>query len=215
MIKRLLVIILLFTVCLYSQSISIFYYGIEGNTATGFRKSGSKSRIKPLFGNYSVSYEDASGRERRLIFYKNGKIIELRKINTDGNITFAEGKSFITPSSWYEAWYTYRSKEKFKTLLQELDYKVYKNKEKREREIIHREITRFLLVKKGYKYWNVLYRRDFLPRNKLHHYWIYKFASLESEKPSEILEFDVNGKLLRKGKYISIDGKEVLVFKRA
>ncbi len=207
--------IILFVFCSALYSSKLYYYAY-GDIKNGFNITGEPLRVKPDSKIYAVSYEDTMGNKKRLTFYKNGKFVETKVFNESGKVEYVKGKSYYKKGAWFEIDYIYREKgvDAYKKLVKQIDYKIYKNRKKKPAHIFHREITYFILKKYNGKIWNIMKRRDFLPGNKLHHYWIFIYSNVESEKPKKILEYGINGKLLRKGKYKIIKGKEILIFEK-
>jgi len=209
-------LILSFSSAGFTREYRKFYYKIQGNINTGFSTIGSPSRLLPGTSMYAVSLEDNVGRKKEIRFYSRYTLLERRLYDEDELITYMEGLSSFRKAAWYEVSYSYQERgEGVKQFVKEIDHKIYKNISKKQNEILHREITYFEIVREAGKIWNVMNRRDFLPMNKFHHFWLFKYPSINSEKPEEIHEFDINGKLKRVGRYQLVNGAEMLVFKAA
>ena len=188
------------------------YYDAEGNIDAGFRLAGPPLRIKPIDPVYAISYEDKKGKRQKLEFFLNNELVE-RKVFTEDKITYVEGKHSYSPDAWFEAYYNYRKKGLILTeFIQEIDHRIYKNNKKKSSDVIHREITKFQYQKKGEKIINLMYRRDFLPGNKLDHFWLFVYKTIEEDKPFKILEYDFNGKLIRVGFFKREGNREKLIF---
>ena len=202
----------LFMICYKSYSKNFYYY-VEGDIRRGYRITGKGMKFKPDSNLYAISQEDDLGRKRKITFFKNGKAVEIKYFNKFEKVIIVEGKSFYSKNAWFQITYIYRDKgiDTYKKLVKEVDYRIYKNRDKS--EIYYREVTHFVLAKYNGKLWNIMKKREFFPRNKFHHYWIYIYPNPEAEKPSKILEYNVSNKLTRIGKYITKNGRDILIFK--
>lgn len=191
-----------------------YYYRIQGNPSTGYSTIGSPSRVFPGTPEYAVSLEDNVGRKKEIRFYSRNTLLERRLYDSEELVTYMEGLSSFRREAWYDVTYSYHERgERVKQFVKEIDYKIYKTVLKKQTEILHREITHFKIENEAGKIWNIMYRRDFLPQNKIRYFWLFKYPSINAEKPHEIHEFDINGKLRRVGRYEMVNGTEMLRFK--